>query len=348
MAYSTIPKGSNFFNTILYTGTGSSQVLTGVGFESTFNWIKRRENAGEYRMINQVRGGDYSLGSGTNDPELSMTDAISAWSSDGFTVGNAQTMASPYTYVAWNWKGNGQGSSNTDGSINTAYTSASTTSGFSVSTYTGTGANATVGHGLGVVPKMVIVKNMSTYTNWPIYVPMLNDSWKYLQLNSTAAPQTDNTVWNIPPTSSVFSVGTNSLTNGSGNSMIAFSFAEIRGYSQISEYVGNGVSDGVFVYTGFRPSWLMIKRTDDTGSWSVVDVKRDTYNSAIKRLNVDNAANTENTSLNPYVDILSNGFKLKTSSNAFNGSGGTYIYMAFAENPIVATSGSNAIPVTAR
>ena len=349
MAYSTIPKGSLYMNTILYSGTGGTQVLTGVGFESTFNWIKRRDNAAEFRMIDQVRGGNYSIGSGTNDPQLTQTNAISAWSSDGFTVGATSTNPSGSTFVAWNWKGNGQGSSNTSGTINTTYTSANTTSGFSVSSYTGTGANATIGHGLGVTPKMIIIKNLSSYTNWMVYHQNLGNT-KYLSLDTTAAEDT-LAVWNnTTPTSSVFSVGTDQRVNANGASYIAYCFAEKQGYSKFGSYNGNGNADGPFVYTGMKPAFVIYKAwagPNSADNWEMVDNKRSPFN-GIENVLYPNLANAEGTGVTTRMDMLSNGFKMRTSGSDYNGSGVSYIYMAFAENPFVATSGTSAIPVTAR
>ena len=346
MAYSTIPKGSLYMNTILYSGTGGTQVLTGVGFESTFNWIKRRDNAAEFRMIDQVRGGNYSIGSGTNDPQLTQTNAISAWSSDGFTVGATSTNPSGSTFVAWNWKGNGQGSSNTSGTINTTYTSANTTSGFSVSSYTGTGANATIGHGLGVTPKMIIIKNLSSYTNWMVYHQNLGNT-KYLSLDTTAAEDT-LAVWNnTTPTSSVFSVGTDQRVNANGASYIAYIFAEKQGYSKFGSYTGNNNADGTFVYTGFKPAFLMVKVTNTTGNWVIFDNRRAGYNDKAGFFNANVAAAEVENNADYKLDLLSNGFKFRGNSGDINGAD-SYLYMCFAENPFVATSGTSAIPVTAR
>ena len=346
MAYSTIPKGSLYMNTILYSGTGGTQVLTGVGFESTFNWIKRRDSAAQFRMIDQVRGGNYSIGSGTNDPQLTQTDAISAWSSDGFTVGATSTNPSGGTFVAWNWKGNGQGSSNTSGTINTTYTSVDTTSGFSVSSYTGTGANATIGHGLGVAPKMIITKNLSSYTNWQVYHSSLAAT-EALELNGTGAKFTAANRWNsTAPTNNVFSVGDATEVNASSIPMIAYCFAEKQGFSKFSSYIGNGSTDGTFVYTGFKPAFVMTKKSSGTGNWRIFDSKRNGINETSEGFKANDATLS---GLNDCkIDLLSNGFKWRGGQDDTNTSGSTYIYMAFAENPFVATSGTSAIPVTAR
>ena len=340
MAYTTITKSTDYFNTILYSGTGGTQVLTGVGFESTFNWIKRRDNAAEFRMIDQVRGGNYSIGSGTNDPQLTQTNAISAWSSDGFTVGATSTNPSSSTFVAWNWKGNGAGSANTAGSINSTV-SVSTTSGFSVVKYTGNAsAGATVGHGLGAVPKMIIVKNLDAYKSWQVYHSSLGAS-KILVLDTTAAQDTAGNRWNnVAPTNTVFTLGNADEVNGSVPN-IAYCFSEKEGYSKFGNYTGNGSTDGTFVYTGFKPAFVIIKNTGATVNWLLKDNKRPSYQNINDTNIYPNVNAVEETSND--TDFLSNGFKARNTGSYQNASGNNYIYMAFASEPLV---GDN--PATAR
>jgi len=344
MAYTTINKPTDYFNTKLYTGNDTGQSITGVGFQPDWVWIKSRSDTNQHNLFTPLYTG--FLESDTSDAVNGVTNGVTAYGADGFTVGNRDAVNdNNLNFVSWNWKaGGGAGSANTDGSINTTNTSVNTTAGFSICKWSGTGSAGTIGHGLGAVPKMIICKNTDTAVNWIVYHNKLDASApqdKYIELNATTGLQ-DYPMWNdTAPTSSVFSVGSDIATNKSGSPMIAYCFAEKQGYSKFGSYTGNGNADGSFIYTGFKPAWVMIKRTDDTANWSIVDVKRDTYNSAIKRLNADQS-NTENTSLDPFVDIISNGFKLQASSAAFNGSGGSYIYMAFAEAPLVGTNGVTA------
>jgi len=235
-----------------------------------------------------------------------------------------------------------KGSSNFAGSI-ISTVSANTTAGFSVVTYTGTGSNATVGHGLGVAPAMVIIKrrdNGSGDTNWRVYQQEINGGVNpaqyYLSLNSTAAQAGLSSMFNdTPPTSTVFNIGTHVSVNGSGGTFVAYVFADVEGYSKFSSYVGNGSTDGPFIYTGFRPSFLLVKRSSTTGEWRIMDSTRTPFNWTSNILFAENNA-AENTSEGEStygVDLLSNGFKIRASHEAYNTSGATYIYMAFAENP---------------
>jgi hypothetical protein len=243
--------------------------------------------------------------------------------------------------VGWQWKGGGAAVSNTAGTI-TSQVSANASAGFSVVTYTGTGANATVGHGLGVAPSFIIVKRRSATDDWQVYhaANTANPETDYLVLNTTAATADAADRWNdTAPTSSVFSIGNGSAVNTSANTYVAYCWSEIAGFSNFGSYTGNGSADGPFVYTGFRPRWIMFKRTNDTSNWTIVDTARDTYNLVVNKLfadtstqeNVSNPAGVDAT--NNRLDILSNGFKQRDGNTWLNASGGTYIYMAFAENP---------------
>ena len=258
-------------------------------------------------------------------------------SSDGFqTTNSGVTNQSSQPYVAWNWLG-ANGTTTNDasatgvGSIDSVY-SANTTAGFSIVSYTGTGSNGTVAHGLGAAPKWVIVKKRSDTSDWVVWHEGLGDGTKYIILDTTQATLTATNIWNSTiPTSSVFSVGTHTTINNASATYIAYVFSEIESYSKFGSYTGNGSTDGVFVYTGFRPAWVMTKRTDTAKDWIILDNKRDVDNVAQARL-FPNLNDAESTTQSP-MDILSNGFKLRISDANYNASGGTWIYMAFAEMP---------------
>ena len=348
MAYTTINKGSSYFNTVLYTGTGASNSVTGVGFKPDFTWIKDRSNARDHQLVNAVVGyPSGTLFSNATDAEYTAFPRVDSSNADGFTVSTpAQVNGSGETYAAWNWLANNtSGSSNTAGSI-TSTVAANTTAGFSIVRYTGTGANATVGHGLGVAPRMMIIKDRTSGAyNWTVYHASIGNTRRII-LNSDAGQDSADSRWwnNTSPTSTVFTVGIDNGANASGDSFIAYCFAEIRGYSKFDSYTGNGDANGTFVYTGFKPAFLIIKQSNTGGeNWYMWDTKRDTFNVSQKRL-FPNLTNAEETGTLLF-DFLSNGFKLRSTYGGFNGSGGTFIYMAFAENPFVTSGG---IPVTAR
>jgi hypothetical protein len=279
MAYTTINKSTDYFNTKLYTGNGGTNAITGVGFQPDLVWGKSRSDTFDHFLLDAVRGTTKIISSNTNVAESTQTGSITAFDTDGFTLGSGNPYnKSSDNYASWNWKaGGGQGSSNTDGSINTTYTSVSTISGVSISKYTGTGSNATVGHGLGVAPKMILIKRLSANDNWIVYHNSLGGTKNlYLDANNAEATRSD-TFNNTAPTSSVFSLGSATGTNGSGSTYIAYCFAEKTGYSKFGAYTGNGNADGTFVYTGFKPSWLMIKQTNSTENWHIFDIKRNPY-----------------------------------------------------------------------
>ena len=267
----------------------------------------------------------------------------------GFTLGstNNNVNGNGETYVAWNWlAGGSQGSSNTTGTINTTYTSANTTSGFSIIKYPGSGSNGTIGHGLGVAPSMVIIKDLSGTGDWLVGHDGLDSTnpWhKYIYLNQSSAVADANTMFNdTAPTSTVINLGTHSMTNGSGKNYICYAFANVKGFSKFGKYGGNGNADGTFVYTGFKPGFLSIKKISDTGSWRQYDKLRLGFNPSNYNL-IPNEAGQEETAV--HVDLLSNGFKLRTTGSGEND--GSFIYMAFAEEPLVANVGGS-IPATAR
>ena len=338
MAYTTINKSTDYFNTKLYTGNGSTNAQTGVGFQPDFTWIKARSNAENHNLFDAVRGATKRIRSNGAEAEDTRTTSLTAFGTDGFTLGSgSQVNTNGWTFAAWNWKANGAGSANTDGSISSTV-SASATSGFSIVKWTGTGANATVGHGLGVAPKMILIKNTIDAVAWEVGHDAIG--WtKKLRLNATDAEAVDSGAFNnTAPTSSVFSLGTNNTSNDSGDSMIAYCFAEKQGFSKFGSYVGNNNTDGTFVYTGFKPAFIMIKCTNSARAWQIHNNKSSPFNTSSQRLwaNLTNAE-ANNTDL----DLLSNGFKPRIVDDNTNGNL-EYIYMAFAEAPLVGTNGVTA------
>lgn len=331
-----IPDGRTVMAATTYTGTGATQIISnavnGVSFQPDLVWIKGRSGATNNGLQDSVRGtAGGILISNSTAAESAGGAYISSLNSNGFTVNaNSSGNGSAATYVGWQWNAGGSTVTNTSGSIS-AQVRANATAGFSVVTYTGTGANATVGHGLGVAPSMIIVKNRSSgVTDWAVYHKNLTSAAYYLWLNSTQAQATSAIVWNsTTPTSSVFSIGTGSQTNGSTNSMVAYCFAAVAGYSAFGSYTGNASTDGPFVYLGFRPRWLMVKRFDSTGNWYIVDSARDLANVTGNYLS-PNLSNAEATTT--VVDFLSNGFKIRSANVELNGT--SMLYAAFAENPL--------------
>ena len=336
---------SDYFNTKLYTGNNTStNAITGVGFQPDFLWIKPRNMANDHRLHSSLlTGSDYFLHANATNAEQQFSNSVTSFDTDGFTLGTSDPgWNGNYNYVSWNWKANGAGSTNTDGSISSTV-SANTTSGFSIVKWTGSGADGTIGHGLGVAPKMVIVKSLANTTNWMVYHASLGNA-KEIYLNGTSASAA-STAWNsTTPTSSVISLdgGGGNGVNASGD-YVAYCFAEKKGFSKFGSYKSNNSTDGVFIYTGFKPAFVLCKVTDTTtNDWTLLDSARDTYNVAGKRL-YPNLSGTESEVAR--ADFLSNGFKLRGTGSDMNGSGNTYIYMAFAEEPLVS---SNDIPATAR
>ena len=346
MAYTTIDKPSDYFNTKLYTGTGSSMNITGVGFQPDWTWIKPRSVADNHVLFDSVRGVTKRLVSNSTSAEVTVSDMITSFDSDGFSLGtNSNVSGSGRTFVGWNWLASNTTASNTDGSI-TSTVSANTTSGFSIVSYTGSGTSgATIGHGLGVAPKMIIAKNRSIASNWLVYNYSMSANGDYaLFLDSTSAKDNTQDYWgDTTPTSSVFTVGSRQEANGSGNNIIAYCFAEKKGFSKFGSYTGNGSTNGTFVYTGFKPAFVIIKDVSGARSWIMLDNKRNTFNVANNRLFPD-STDAQNTTVDA-LDFLSNGFKIRSTNTSVNVSGNTYIYMCFASNPFTTSTG---IPTTAR
>ena len=343
MAYTTIDDPTVYFNTVLYTGNYSTNAITGVGFQPDLVWIKSRGTAGEnHYFFDAIRGATNYIHSDTTAAQSSNAATLTTFGSDGFTVGaNNSVNKSSDPLVSWNWKANGAGASNEDGSINTTKTSASTTSGFSIVTYTGTGSNATLGHGLGIKPSVIIVKNLETNgEDWAIYNEALGYS-KYLKLNSTTAVSTNTNRFNAVPTTSLINIGAVNETNQSSKKHVAYCFANIQGFSKMGTYIGNGNADGAFVYTGFKPAWVLLKNTAATEAYFLFDNKRGVNGAMVASFPDETAADggaADN------IDLLSNGFKLRASGAIVN-SAAEFFYMAFAENPLVTSTG---VPATAR
>ena len=347
MAYTTINDPSAYFQTTLYTGNGSSgHAITNTGnadLQPDWVWIKSRSNAVNHGAWDITRGASDRLLPDTTGAAETQSN-FTSFNSDGFTVDTGNIVnTNAYTYVGWQWKAaGGTTASNGNGSI-TSTVQAITTAGFSIVKWTGTGSAATIGHGLGVTPQMIIVKNLDKSSQWAVYTASVGNT-KYLALNDADAAATYSGYWNdTSPTTTVFSVGSDGdVSGGNGEEVISYVFSSIKGYSKFGSYKGNGNADGTFVYTGFKPAFLMIKRTSGTNHWHMFDNKRDPENVVQKHIlaDLDNAEAS-----NTWGDLLSTGFKLRTTLVGVNGSGDDYIYMAFAENPFVAT---NNVAATAR
>jgi hypothetical protein len=349
MAYTTIKKPSDYFNTVLYTGNGSTQSITGVNFQPDFTWIKNRSADQNHSLTDIVRGATKTLRTDATTAETTDAQGQTSFDSDGFTVGSeAKINGSGNNIVAWNWLAdNTSGSSNTDGSI-TSTVSANTTSGFSVVKYTGNGTgNSTIGHGLGATPKFIIVKCLSATQSWGTYSPSFVSASepRVVYLNQTGSYSNDTNVWGTSAAfnNNTFTVGTWTGSNASGQTFIAYCFAEVKGFSKFGSYTGNGSADGTFVYTGFKPAFVLVKNTQNSDTlWYLFDNKRNSFNLVNTAL-YPNSSVVEGISGSSIMDFVSNGFKLRGSSGGTNPSGQTMIYMAFAEQPLV---GDN--PATAR
>tara|TARA_Y100001937_G_scaffold55211_1_gene76096 strand:- start:38 stop:1081 length:1044 start_codon:yes stop_codon:yes gene_type:complete len=347
MAYTDIDNPELFFQTKLYAGNSTARSITFDGsknMQPDWVWIKERDDAINHYGYDSVRGTDKRLQQNINNAEdTTDTTWFRSFDTNGFTIGTEDNINDTGdNYVAWCWKAGGSASSNSDGST-TSSVSANTTAGFSIVSWTGTGSATTVGHGLGAVPKWIIVKNRDTARNWNVYY---GDETDYLQLNDSGATIDNDNKWNdTAPTSSVFTVNTSSDTNKSGDAMIAYCFTNIKGYSKLGSYTANGNANGTFIYTGFRPAYVMIKRTDSAQQWGIVDSKRDVDNPAQFHLFAESSQAEGGASSYNNFDLLSNGIKMRSNDQWTNASGGTYVYMAFAESPFV---NSNGIPNNAR
>ncbi len=331
----TIKKGSDYFNTALYTGTGSSRTVTGVGFAPDLTWIKKRNSAENHEIQDTVRGATKRLACNTQDAEATVAGSISAFTSDGFTVVDAGTTnENTHTYVAWNWKG-GSSVSNGSGDV-TSTVRANASAGFCIVGDTGTGSDHTIGHGLGVKPDMIIRKARGRTDNWCIYHKDLDgdDATEYLQLNETDGQANYHEIWNdTAPTSSVFTVGSDTAVNENTTGYITYLFSGVEGYSKAGRYTGNGSADGTFVSTGFKPAFVLIKSNSHSEAWNIFDNKRDPDNKVHHLLAPNTNTEENNSTAARELDFLSNGFKMRGTNDTINGSSKTYIYLAFAERP---------------
>jgi hypothetical protein len=341
----TLADGSQYFNTVLYTGTGSELAITSLDFTPDFVWIKNRDATDNHMLYDSVRGATKDLHSNTTDAETTTAQTLKSFDSAGFTLGtDVQVNTNTEDYVAWCWKAGGAASSNTDGSITTSV-SANPTAGFSIISYTGNAtAGATLGHGLSSAPKFIICKNRDNgANNWGGYHVSLGGTHRIFLDNNNAA-QDDDGNWNdTNPTASVITLGNGGITNSNTDDFIMYAWSEVEGFSKFGSYTGNANVDGPFIYTGFKPAFILEKRTDSAGAWYITDMTRDTYNPVNKYLMPDasNAEASGSTSSGVYLDALSNGYKIRGTGagQEYNRSGGTYIFAAFAEHPFQGADG---------
>ena len=359
MAYTDIDDPSVHFNTVPYSGSASTPlVITGVGFQPDLTWLKSRSTAWFHGLFSSSSGigagSGYKYLSSSSDAAEADTWGTVTFGSDGFSgvsSGWNGSFAHDFgqggqSFVSWNWKCNGgTKADNNDGSI-TVNLQVNQEAGFSIGTYTGTGSQLTLGHGLGVAPKMHITKKLNSADAWNVYHESLGNTHG-LRLNGTDAKEDFGFYGDTSPTSSVFTVGgvaSNDRLNTNGGSYLFYSFAEKQGYSKFGSYVGNGSTNGSYIYLGFKPAWVLYKKSSAPENWHIVDNKRDTLNPNSFAIDA-NTQGAEANDANLQMDFLSNGFKLRTLHGTANGSGETYIYAAFAEHPFVSSEG---VPTTAR
>jgi len=331
----TIADGSTAMDVALYTGNSSTQTISGLNFSPDLVWIKSRSQTRDHKLVDSVRGVGEELEPNQTTAEVTNSDGLTAFNSDGFSLGADAdyNIGSGNTYVAWAWDAGSSTVSNTDGSI-TANVRANASTGCSIVSFTGTGANATVGHGLNAAPGFMIIKDLGSGTRpWNVYHKSITAE-KRLKLNDNTAAGDLASIFNdTEPTSSVFSLGAALAINASGSDIIAYCFAPVEGYSAFGSYTGNGNSDGPFVYTGFRPQYILTKITSGTGDWFIWDDQRPGHNLTNGILNASyNGAEYGTTGSNG-VDILSNGFKIRGNATWWNSSSATYVYVAFAAHP---------------
>ena len=355
MAYTAIDNPELYFQTKIYTGNGSSRSITFDGDEDMqpdWSWFKARSQSYNHALFDSVRGATKLIRSNQNTAEETHSTTLTAFNSNGFSLGggDAFTNVNTETYVSWHWKASGSTASNTDGTNITSTVSANTTAGFSIVSYTGSGTiSDTVGHGLGTTPNVVIIKNRDTGTSgWNVHHSSLSSGYN-LQLQATSA-QFNSTgqghIGTVGSSTFGFVAGSsgNDQVNDSSEKYIAYCFAEKKGFSKFGSYTGNGNTDGTFVYTGFKPAWFIVKKSSASGdSWVIIDSKRFPHNFVDKFIYADES-DAESGSAER-LDFLSNGIKIRATHSFINTSGATYIYMAFAENPFVSSTG---IPTTAR
>jgi hypothetical protein len=352
MAYTDIDKPSDYFNTVLYTGNGSGQTISGVGFQPDFNWTKCRTATQSHVLTNSVSGVTKTLFTNATQAETTLTNGLTSFNSDGYAFGDSALWTdNTKTFVSWNWKAGtsftndasatGIGSIDSTGSVNT-------NAGFSIVTYTGNGsASQSVAHGLGVAPSMIIVKKRSAAGGWVSWHKSLSGgSGGYIYLSSASAAGVTSGYWGSSvPSSTTFGVwSTGGDNNENGSTFIAYCFAEKKGYSKFGSYTGNGNVSGSYIHLGFKPAWIMVKNSSGSNNWLILDSTRDVFNLSNKGL-YPNINDAESGSSYNNSDILSNGFKIKNAESRMNTNTHKYIYMAFAENPFVTSTG---VPATAR
>ena len=354
MAYTTIDKPSETaFNTVLYTGNNNTNAQT-VGFQPDWVWLKVRSagSGQDHTLYDSVRGATKFIESNTSNAEATGSNYLTSFDSNGFTLGNDQSHvnASGDTYVSWNWKAGGSASANSDGSTASSV-SVNTDSGFSIVSYTGAGAT-TYGHGLNATPNVIIIKKRTSDSgnnNWFVYhdkvITAGGSNKSFLTLNETGALTSNGSATTFTSVSSAtFGVGTDNIISESSHEFIAYVFAEKKGYSKFGSYTGNGNADGTFIYTGFKPAFVMVKDSSNAGyNWMMYDNKRLGYNGGSRYL-IANESYAESGSSDNLMDFTSNGFKLRIADQNINRTH-TYIFMAFAENPFVTSTG---VPATAR
>ena len=345
MAYSTIDDPSLHFNTVLYTGTGSEQTVSGVNFSPGLTWLKSRSNGQPNVLSDSVRGGNKQLYTADTQAETTYSQYLKSFNSDGFVLGTDSGInQSSQTFVSWNWKAGGSASNNTDGN-KTISLSVNTTAGFSVGTYAGTGQDSTIGHGLGAVPDWLMIKNRSSGSRkWQLWHNGLTGTNKYLAIDRSDAELTDSASWdNTAHSNTVWNTYGSGEANQNGENFVCYAWTSIQGFSKFGSYTGNGNANGPFIYTGFKPAWIMTKQINGGSSWIVHDNKRDPINTVTEYFTVEenDAAGT----LANSFDLCSNGFKVRTSNGDRNSSGDSFAYWAFAESPLVNSEG---IPNNAR
>ena len=337
----TIADGSTAMDVKLWSGDATAKSITGLGFSPDMVWYKERSSTSSHAIVDAVRGQTNAarvIYPDRTDAEVTAnsTQSVTSLDSNGFTIGTDSSInESGQTYVAWTWDGGSSTVTNTSGSIS-SQVRANASAGFSIVTYTGTGSSASVGHGLGVAPAFYVTKrrDSSSFGNWTVYHSSIGT--QFLELNGTGAAGTDANRWSSAATSTVFNIGSGGNVNVSGGTFVAYCFAPVAGYSAFGSYVGNNLADPdqPFIYTGFRPRWLLIRRSNVAAYWNILDTARDSYNVALKEL-YPNDPDLEQTVGGVRVDFVSNGFKIRVPQNkaAYNASGDTYIYCAFASHP---------------
>ena len=352
MAYTTIDDPTEYFETTLFTGNGSTQNITGLNFQPDWIWYKRRNSTNHHRLIDSVRGSNKNIATDLANAENTEATYVSSFNSDGWSIGsNTDINASNDTIVAWAWKAGtsftNDASATSVGTIDSTG-SVSDTAGFSIVSYTGTGSAGTVKHGLSTTPAVVLVKSRGGVYGWGMYHHKNTSAPEtdYLSINNSDATVDDAVFWNdTAPTSSVFSLGGTDAINKASTTHIAYCFAEKKGYSKFDSYTGNGNADGAFVYTGFSPSFVLLKETSNANNWMIFDNKRSPFNLMDDFISPDISDVESTGNANNRMDMLSSGFKIRGTGSATNRSGSTFIYMAFASSPFTTSTG---ISTTAR